>query len=85
MSFIVLIETTESPRYLAWVGRNEEALNVILRLHHDPNDPTESAAHAEYTQIVRQVEFDKEAKATYWEMFRRPSWRRRSLLAMFIQ
>ena len=85
MRIPVLTEAIESPRFLAWAGRHEEALNVILRLHHDPNDPTESAARAEYTQIVRQVEFDKESKATYWEMLRRPSWRRRSLLAMFIQ
>jgi hypothetical protein len=36
-------------------------------------------------QITRQVDFDKEQKAGYIEMFRKPSWRKRSLLTLFIQ
>ncbi|KIX02609.1 uncharacterized protein Z518_08551 [Rhinocladiella mackenziei CBS 650.93] len=75
----------ESPRYLTLKGRTHEAWDVLQRIHHDPNDPEDSAAHAEYTQIVRQVEFDKEQEAGYLQMFKKPSWRRRSLLALFIQ
>jgi hypothetical protein len=57
---------------------------VISRLHHDPTDPLESAARAEHTQIVRQAAHDKAINTSYLEMFRKPSWRRRSLLAMFL-
>lgn len=74
----------ESPRYLAWVGRNAEAWAVIQRIHNDPSDPSNSFALAEFTQIVRQVEHDKEQKAGYIQMFVKPSWRRRSLLVMFL-
>ncbi|PMD47956.1 general substrate transporter [Hyaloscypha variabilis F] len=74
----------ESPRYLAWIGQNAEAWAVIQRIHNDPSDPSNSFAHAEFTQIVRQVEHDKEQKAGYIQMFLKPSWRRRSLLVMFL-
>lgn len=66
-------------------GRNAEAWTVIKRLHQSASDPEDTVAHAELTQIARQVEFDKENNVGYIEMFRKPSWRRRSLLAMFIQ
>lgn len=75
----------ESPRYLCLKGRTTEAWEVLQKIHRDPDDPTDSYAHAEFTQIVRQVEFDKEQKPGYIEMFKKPSWRRRSLLAIFIQ
>jgi hypothetical protein len=74
----------ESPRYLVWCGRNEIAWTVISKLHHDPSDPLEDAARAEFTQIVQQVEFDKREDSSFIQMFKRPSWRRRTLSAMFI-
>ncbi|KAK7887649.1 hypothetical protein LTR67_009550 [Exophiala xenobiotica] len=75
----------ESPRYLTLVGKTTEAWEVLKKIHHDPTDPNDSSARAEYTQIVRQVEFDKSMKSGYIEMFRKPSWRKRTLLAIFIQ
>ncbi|KAH0847282.1 hypothetical protein AYO21_07328 [Fonsecaea monophora] len=74
----------ESPRYLCWRGRHEEALQVIQRLHRDPDDPTDSSAQAEFIQIRAQVEKDKEQKSGYVRMFTKPSWRKRSLLVLFI-
>ena len=71
----------ESPRYLTLVGRKEEALAILLKIHHDPNDPSDTAAHAEALQISRQVDFDKEQKSGYLEMLKKPSWRKRSLIA----
>ncbi|KAK5726095.1 hypothetical protein LTR15_004287 [Elasticomyces elasticus] len=79
-----LTTNPETPRYLSWVGKNKEAWAVIQQIHRDPNDPTDTAAHAEYIQITRQVAFDKTQKSGYIQMFTRPSWRRRSLLVMFI-
>lgn len=74
----------ESPRYLALVNRNDEAWEIIRKIHHDPSDPDDAGARAEYTQIIKQVEFDKEESGGYIEMFTRPSWRKRSLLVFFI-
>ncbi|KAK5942400.1 hypothetical protein PMZ80_004963 [Knufia obscura] len=75
----------ESPRYLVFKNRASEAWEILRRIHRDPSDPDVSSAHAEYIQIVHQTEKDKEVKAGYIEMFKNPSWRRRSLLALFIQ
>ncbi|KAJ9609817.1 hypothetical protein H2200_006146 [Cladophialophora chaetospira] len=75
----------ESPRYLCLKNKPTEAWEVLRKIHHDPEDPSDSAAHAEFVQITRQVDFDKEQKAGYIEMFRNPSWRKRSLLTIFIQ
>ena len=77
--------SSESPRYLCLKNKPTEAWKVIRRIHHDPEDASDSAAHAELVQITRQVDFDKEQKAGYIEMFRKPSWRKRSLLTIFIQ
>ncbi|KAK5231536.1 hypothetical protein LTR72_000718 [Exophiala xenobiotica] len=59
----------ESPRYLTLVGKTTEAWEVLKKIHHDPTDPNDSSARAEYTQIVRQVEFDKSTKSGYIEIF----------------
>ncbi|KAK5226846.1 hypothetical protein LTR47_004379 [Exophiala xenobiotica] len=74
----------ESPRWLIWNDRLDEAWVVIQRVHHDPSNPTDTAAHAEFIQIKAQVEHDKQFKATYLQMFTHPSWRRRTLLAILV-
>ncbi|KAI1627054.1 general substrate transporter [Exophiala viscosa] len=74
---------SETPRFLVWRGQREEAWRVIKKLHYDPADPQDEGARAEFTQIVRQVEFDKEQNTSFIQMFKKPTWRRRSLLAMF--
>ncbi|KAH8697513.1 general substrate transporter [Talaromyces proteolyticus] len=75
----------ESPRFLTMVGKSAEALEVLRKIHHDPNDPEDRAARAEYTQIMRQTAHDREEETGYIKMFTKPSWRKRTLLAMFIQ
>ncbi|OAA55853.1 General substrate transporter [Niveomyces insectorum RCEF 264] len=75
----------ESPRWLAWQGRRDEAWAVLRRLHYDPvDDPLEEASHAEFQQIVLQVEHDKQQNVTFRKMFTVPSWRRRTLTAVFL-
>ncbi|KPI40243.1 Low-affinity glucose transporter HXT3 [Cyphellophora attinorum] len=75
----------ESPRYLVLNNQGAEALDVLRRIHGDPSNPDDTFAQAEYTQIVAQTEKDQETTASYLEMFRKPSWRKRSVLALFIQ
>ncbi|CAK7203429.1 hypothetical protein SEUCBS139899_006163 [Sporothrix eucalyptigena] len=74
----------ESPRWLVLKDRKEDAWQIVHRLHHDPNDTEERNAQAEFTQICRQVAFDKQFDVSYIQMFRRGSWRKRSLLVLFL-
>lgn len=69
----------ESPRWLIWQGHNDQAWTIIQSLHSDNTDAHDAAAHAEYVQIVRQVEIDKRVDASYWKLFTVPSWRKRLL------
>lgn len=81
--FIITKHTSETPRYLVWSGHNEQAWTVLRRLHHDPDDPEDRAAHAEFTQIVLQVEHDKENGGGFIQILKRPSLRKRALLVIF--
>ncbi|KAK6382799.1 hypothetical protein LTS17_003468 [Exophiala oligosperma] len=85
---IVLLATPflpETPRYLVFRGRLDEAWALLQRIHHDPSDAQEAAAKAEYTQIVKQVEYEKEVNVGLIQIFKKPSWRKRALLAMGVQ
>ena len=74
----------ESPRWLIWDGQNARAWEIIQKIHHDPTDNQDLAAHAEHIQIEKQVAYDKETKAGYVQMFTIPSWRKRTLLAILV-
>ena len=75
---------SETPRYLVWTGKKEEAWAVLRRLHHNTEDPEDRQAHAEFTQIVLQVEHDREMKVGWIQIFKIPSLRKRALLCMFL-
>ena len=65
-------------------GRNEEAWRILQKIHHDPRDAAQSAAKAEFIQITKQVELLAHQKTGYIQMFTKPSWRRRSILVLFL-
>lgn len=52
-------------------------------MHHDPSSHSDTIARAEHVQISRQVEYDKQFNVSYLAMFRKKSWRKRSLLGLF--
>ncbi|KAK5951934.1 hypothetical protein OHC33_006820 [Knufia fluminis] len=50
----------ESPRWLIGKDRTDQAWTVTRRLHaNKKKDPTDSYAHAEYSQMLSQIQFEK--------------------------
>ncbi|KAJ9608432.1 hypothetical protein H2200_007420 [Cladophialophora chaetospira] len=70
----------ESPRLLAARGDTASAHAVLRRLHGDS-----SLVEAEYKRIQDDVESERNSRMGWLELFRRPSLRRRVLLACGIQ
>lgn len=79
---LVCLVIPESPRYLLMKGRIEEARKVVFRLHARKDDPDNEFARSEFYQMTKQAEVDRELEPGWIEMFRRPSYRKRSFIAM---
>ena len=75
----------ESPRWLLAKGRHDEAWSVLSRLHNDPNDPDGIAAHEEFYQMKKQIEFESRNPSGYLAILRTPAYRKRAFLACFVQ
>ena len=82
MMVLVCFLAPESPRYLLMKGRVEEARAIIFRLHKMKHDPDNEFAEAEFYQMSKQAEIDRKLDPGWIELFRRPSYRRRCMLAM---
>ena len=70
----------ESPRFLVLKGRNDEALDVLQRMHGDHADDTFYLREAH--QIRAQIELESEQKMGLKEILTRRSLRKRFILVL---
>lgn len=76
----------ESPRFLIAKGRKNEAWEIIRKTHADSiRDPTDEYGKREFYQIQKQIEVDTTLENTYWEILKRPSFRRRVWMTIFLE
>jgi hypothetical protein len=72
----------ESPRWLVMKDRHEEAKEILKKLHSSPGDPDDTFASTEYYQINKQIAIDRTLGSSWMHMIRKPSYRKRCLLAL---
>lgn len=70
----------ESPRFLLLKDRVDEAWDIIRDLHSFHDD--ETFARREFHEMKTQILFDRTLKADYLTILKRPSYRKRALMAI---
>ncbi len=53
---------------------------MLIKLHRDPSDPTNSFAEKEYLIMKAQIEMEIETRMTYRQAFAKPSMRKRFII-----
>lgn len=71
----------ESPRWLLLVNREEKAWEIVRDLHASPHDVEHEYAAAEFSQMKAQFEIDRSLSSSWITIARRPSYRKRALIA----
>jgi hypothetical protein len=68
------------------MGRNDQALMILCRLHHDPSDVEDTFAHHELDLVVQKTEADRAAKISggRWQLLTKKTYRTRFILALML-
>lgn len=60
--------------------RGEECLAILRKIHADASDPNGDFAQREYTQISRQITYEKTLPSSWGSIFTIPSYRKRFIV-----
>jgi hypothetical protein len=71
----------ESPRFLIYVGRHEEALAILKKMHGGQTDDTFYLR--EFHQIKAQIQLDRDERLGMRAIWQKPSYRKRFLLVFW--
>ncbi|TPX10396.1 uncharacterized protein E0L32_008615 [Thyridium curvatum] len=75
----------ESPRWLVQKNRVSEALDILTKLHHQPGALDNAASQSECRAIEIQVMSEPAKAMTFFGIMRKPSYRKRVLIGLFVQ
>ncbi|KAJ5587147.1 uncharacterized protein N7459_002912 [Penicillium hispanicum] len=76
----------ESPRWLVARGHKDLALDILVQLHDSGvADEEYDLAHQEFAQIESHIRQEAEQSDSFLEIMRVPSYRKRFLIAVFVQ
>ena len=82
--FVAIWLAPESPRYLLLKNQPERAWNIVSTLHRDPTDENETFIKEEFFQMRKQIEFDRSLDASWMQLLKKPSYRKRTLMASLV-
>jgi hypothetical protein len=74
----------ESPRYLIYNRRDEEGLQVLMKLHSYSEDLESRYAYAEFEQIKQQVELDRASERSWLALWKTPNTRKRMIFGFLV-
>ena len=82
INLAVMAFLPESPRYLITKDKDDAALAILQKVHKSKDDPEHEFAKAEFYQIKMQEHLDRTLSTSWGEVLKRPSYRKRMLIAM---
>ncbi|KAJ4244004.1 hypothetical protein NW762_014617 [Fusarium torreyae] len=76
----------ESPRFLVQRDEHEKALEILTRLHQNPDDPANTFARQEFQAIIERCEDEKQQVITdgRWRLFTKKANRDKLILAWLV-
>lgn len=82
LSCFVLLLAPESPRWLVYKDRADDAKRVLDRIHPATEGDRDDVIRAEYEEIAQTIEFERQSNESFRALIEKPSDRRRFIIAI---